>query len=146
MLTAETAWASLKFFNKKHSYINTLPAYKLHCWHLVNNSLVTAEPGAWPHGAHLQEAVLAAEKLILLRDGLSGQEQLILTESRLALAREDCLGYQKEIRGMWGAVLEEGIYKRQNNLTQSELLATCDVFFLSKQIVDSTFNMKVKTG
>ena len=47
---------------------------------------------------------------------------------------------------MWGAVLEEGIYKRQNNLTQSELLATCDFFFLSKQIVDSTFNMKVKTG
>lgn len=112
----------------------------------MNNSLVTAEPGAWPHGAHLQEAVLAAEKLILLRDGLSGQEQLILTESRLALAWEDGLGYQKEIRVMWGAVLEEGIYKRQNNLTQSELLATCDVFFLSKQIVDSTFNMKVKTG
>ena len=50
-----------------------------------------------PRGAHLQEAVLAAEKLILLRDGLSGQEQLILTESRLALAREDGLGYQKEI-------------------------------------------------
>lgn len=43
--------------------------------------------------AYLQEAVLAAEELILLHDGLSGQDQFVSTESRLTLTREDCLKY-----------------------------------------------------
>ena len=46
--------------------------------------------------AHLQEAVLAAEKLVLLHDGLGAQEQLVLTESRLAPAREDCLSIKRK--------------------------------------------------
>lgn len=49
-----------------------------------------------PRRAHLQEAVLAAEKLVLLHDGLGAQEQLVLTESRLAPAREDCLSIKRK--------------------------------------------------
>jgi hypothetical protein len=49
-----------------------------------------------PGRAYLQEAVLAAEELVLLHDGFGGQGEFVFTESRLILTWEYCLRIKRK--------------------------------------------------
>lgn len=93
----------------------------------------------WAGRAYLQEAVLAAKEVVLLHDGLSGQGELVLTESRFVLTWKHCLSTER----IWCyicLVRERESTRRRNLLDRhktkqlSEVLATCDSLLTNSHV------------